>query len=806
MLTCLKINPVIMKHNRSQFKKVLLVFLLALIPLMFFGQEKKNTFAPYWYLKASIGPTSFHGDILASGNIGFGGDISFGRQLTPIFGFSGKIFYGSFNGENADWDRKFENTTMDYSFKLDVSLSNLIWGYQDRLLNWRTFVGYGQSRYEVTLFNTAGTILRTIGVGTSNRIAASIPFGMGVDYKINDQWSLTADAQMTWLDTDLFDAHNPAIAANQYNDYYAYLGFGAKYNFGASSGLGKMVKNYDLVSVKATPELLEERGNIVNVKISGTIPPKYFAKNAGMILQPYLVYEGGKTALKPILLKGENVVGDGTPIKYDMGGSFEQSEALTYTPDMNKSKLVILPVVYMANKGTLATLGDVVEGSKHQMVDKYKIADGVIYTSERIENDMCYSVAKSGYEKETIVTKKASLYFDKNRFNYNPNQKLNTTDHAKMHVDAVHEFLARGWKIKSIDINGYASPEGEETFNKGLSEKRANTMHAAAVKKMKTMMKEAGHDPAQVDMIKFNIFPHGADWKSLIKLIEKSDLADKASIINKIKRPVTERQKEAEIRKLMAIYPSIGDDMLPMLRRAVVAVSSYQPKKTDEEMAKLAVSSPDDLDLFELLHAASMAKCDQAMDIYKFIMKKYPKCWKSKNNLAVILLKHGEVDKAIKLLEDAHKMYPKVNHMVNNLGIAYVYKGDFKKAEKHFLKSKELGRECVHNFGVIEINKGNYAKAAKLTSDMECRYNAALAFFLNEDYSKAEKNLKCVKSNKAAAAYLLAVIGARTNNTSMLFKYLVEAIQADEAYKAQAKDDREFIKFENDAQFTAVVN
>lgn len=804
-----------MKHNRFQFKKVLLVFLLALIPLMFFGQEKKNNFAPYWYLKASIGPTAQYGDITAKQSLGFGGDISFGRQLTPIFGFSAKIFTGSFNGENAAWNKKFDANVIDYGFKLDVSLSNLILGYQDRLLNVRTFVGYGQSRIKAKSETIAGGAITSIGYTGGRRVVFTIPFGLGFDYKLDETWSLTTDFQMTYMDTDLLDTHTPAITPNQHNDYYAYLGLGVKYKLGAGSGLSKMVKNAAVIEgqeeaanfiVKASPEVLEEKGNLIEVKLYGTVPPKYFDKYSGMILQAYLVYEGGKTALEPILLKGENVIGKGTLIQYENGGTFEQTQTIPYHPDMNKSKLVMEPVVYNAKQGALSTLGDVQANVKHQMVAGYKIADGVIYTSERIENDMCYSVAKSGYEKETIVTKKAAFYFAKNRFNYNPKQKLNTTDHAKMHVDAVHEFLARGWKIKSININGFASPEGEETLNEGLSEKRANTMHAAVVKKMKNMMKEAGHDPAHVDMIQFNIFPHGADWKGFLKLVEKSDLADKESIIRKIKRPLTERQKEAEIRKLMAIYPSMADDMLPMLRKAVVAVSSYQPKKTDEEMAKLAVSSPDDLDLFELLYAASMAECDVATGIYKTIIKKYPKCWKSKNNLAVILLKHGEVDKAMKLLEDAHKMYPKVNLMVNNMGIAYTYKGDFNKAEKYFLKAKELGRACVHNFGVIEINKGNYAKAAKLTSDMECRYNAALAFLLNEDYSKAEKNLKCVKSNKAAAAYLLAVIGARTNNTSMLFKYLVEAIQADEAYKAQAKDDREFIKFEDDAQFKAVVN
>ena len=40
----------------------------------------------------------------------------------------------------------------------------------------------------------------------------------------------------------------------------------------------------------------------------------------------------------------------------------------------------------------------------------------------------------------------------------------------------------------------------------------------------------------------------------------------------------------------------------------------------------------------------------------------------------------------------------------------------------------------------------------------------------------------------------------------MMFKYLVEAINANADYKAQAKDDAEFIKFIDDAQFQAVVN
>ncbi|MBC35243.1 MAG: hypothetical protein CL663_04275 [Bacteroidetes bacterium] len=791
-----------MKHFYS-FKKVLLVFLLALVPLMFYGQESKNTFAPYWYLKGSIGPTSNYTD-LGSPNINIAGELGIGYQFTPILGFSTKFNRTFLDGEGRGM--YFDADMFGAHFQLDVSLSNLIFGYKDRDINFRTFVGYGQTRHKSRSWTQSKNAqLSHIGYGDRN-IAFTIPFGIGIDYIINDRWSATVDASLTYTDTDLLDTNYPYRKPwNENNDMYSYLGIGAAYKFGQGSGFRKMVKNFGMVSMKATPEVLEEKGNLVKVKIYGTIPPKYFVKNAGMILQPKLVYAGDETKLKPILLKGEDVMGEGTPIDYDNGGTFDFAEVFAYDPAMNKSELIIEPVVYSAKKGAKSSIEDIAM-VKHQYVDATKVADGVIYTSERITGSLAYAKAKHGYEKETIVAKKAALYFAKNRYNYNPKQFLNTTEHAKKHSKELHEFLARGWKIKSINIHGFASPEGEETFNEGLSEKRAQTMKKAAVKKMKKMVEKAGHDPAKVDMLNFNLQSYGADWKGLIKLVEMSDLADKNSIINKIKRPVTDRQKEEEIRKLMKVYPIIEDEMLPMLRRARVVVKSYQPKKTDEEIAKYAVSAPDKLDIREMLYAASMAKCDEALEIYKIVIKKYPKCWISKNNAAVILMNHGKVDKAMKLLEDASKMYPKQALLASNMGIAYIHKGDFAKAEKYFLHAKKLGHECTYNLGVIAIHKGDYGKAAKLFKDAKCNYNAALAYLLNEDYAKAKSALMCVKKDKAEAAYLLAVLGARTGDTSLMYKYLTEAIKANADYKAQAKDDREFIKFENDAQFQAVVN
>ena len=47
----------------------------------------------------------------------------------------------------------------------------------------------------------------------------------------------------------------------------------------------------------------------------------------------------------------------------------------------------------------------------------------------------------------------------------------------------------------------------------------------------------------------------------------------------------------------------------------------------------------------------------------------------------------------------------------------------------------------------------------------------------------------------------MAIVGARTGNTSMIYENLPKAIAADSAYRAQAKDDREFLKYNTSADF-----
>jgi tetratricopeptide (TPR) repeat protein len=130
--------------------------------------------------------------------------------------------------------------------------------------------------------------------------------------------------------------------------------------------------------------------------------------------------------------------------------------------------------------------------------------------------------------------------------------------------------------------------------------------------------------------------------------------------------------------------------------------------------------------------------------------------------------------------------------------------GNNEKAMENFSKSQNLGQNASYNMGVLMIAKGDYPKAISYFGSTTCDYNVAVVYIASKNYAAAEKQLNCAPKD-ASTYYLTAVLGARTANTQMLFDNLTKAVQADASLKDEAKVDREFIKYFEDPNFTAIV-
>ena len=76
------------------------------------------------------------------------------------------------------------------------------------------------------------------------------------------------------------------------------------------------------------------------------------------------------------------------------------------------------------------------------------------------------AIADHGYEKETILSESAIVYFLVNQSN------IRTTEKSKDAVQKLKEFASKGNKTSSIEITSYASPEGTIDINDNVSERR----------------------------------------------------------------------------------------------------------------------------------------------------------------------------------------------------------------------------------------------------------------------------------------------------------------------------------------------
>jgi len=609
------------------------------------------------------------------------------------------------------------------------------------------------------------------------------------------------------------------------------------------NGIKKMATKYNTVTYQVTPEVMETIGGKVTVTVNGEIPPKYFNKRAAVCFAPELVYQNGTTPLKTIVLKGEKVKGEGTTVNYKEGGKFSFTDEFSYKPDMNASELKVTPVAFKARTEMPAglKLEDAKAMPKSIVLGETKLADGVIYTSTRIEienelrqvieigddniqkdakGNINYDAYKAkgeevemlflaphGYEKVTLANQKASVYFAKNLHAYNESLKWNKQEDMKGQLEKLNNFVRQGWVIKDVVIDGWASPEGEETYNSGLSENRAKTAANVLYDHFAKMVKEKDSKVAfknpKTD-INITTVGHGPDWNSFPGMVEKSSVKDKGPILNVVKSS-DPLKREEEIRNMILIYPELEETILPPLRRATISITCFEPKKTDQEIASLATSDPSQLTEAELLYAGTLTEdLDTKYKIYKAAATNFPNGWKGQNNAGYVAMKLGKTDEAKGYFQKAEGLDKNNGMVVNNLGVALATKGNYTEAETYLVKANKMGIQNNYNLGLIDLTKGDFKGALAKFGTTKCNYHVALAQVITGNNSAAASNLECARKN-GATYYLLAVVGARTNNEALMMTNLKKAIKANGKYRAQAAEDREFIKYFGNAEFQGIV-
>ena len=541
-----------------------------------------------------------------------------------------------------------------------------------------------------------------------------------------------------------------------------------------SKKMGELSADYFTV----TPQVLEAVGGKVPATINGKFPEKYFNKKAVVEVTPVLKWNGGEAKGQPATFQGEKVEGNDQTISYKMGGSYTMKTSFDYVPEMAKSEL------YLEFKATI--------GKKVVTIPAVKVADGVISTSELVNNTLGNANPALGEDAfQRIIKEKhdANIMFLIQQANIRSSE-LKTAKEFNKEVANVNE--AANKKISNIEVSAYASPDGGVSLNTTLAENRESNTTKMLSKDLKKAKIDAPIDAKYT----------AQDWEGFQELVSKSNIQDKELILRVLSMYQDPAQREQEIKNISSVYKNLADDILPQLRRSRLTLNYEIIGKSDEEIAKLASSNPSELNVEELLYAATLTNDPAKQEaIYTQATKQFPNDYRAFNNLGKLAYQAGNVDKAESYFKKAASVNasPEVNM---NLGLISLIKGDKAAAETYFGKAagtKELGE----SMGNLYIAQGQYERAVNSFGDSKTN-SAALAQILAKDYNKAKNTLANVERPDAYTDYLMAVLGARTNNSSMVTSSLKSAVAKDPSLAKKAATDLEFAKYFTNADFMSI--
>ena len=538
------------------------------------------------------------------------------------------------------------------------------------------------------------------------------------------------------------------------------------------TGCSKKLNQFSADYFDVNPEPLEVVGQRVPATITGHIPAKFFVKNAEVTVTPYLTFNGEEVASQSYRFQGEKVRGNNPVISYEQGGTVTIPVVFNYQPDMKVSELELA--------------FNVTQGNKQYVLPRVKVANGVIATAALADaSTVDAAIAPDAFQR--IINEKyaADIRFLINQSNLRQSE-LNSEEVKALNQEILSANAAEDRQIEEINISSYASPEGAVDLNTRLAENREKATTDYLRKQLaKDNVTEFGELTAQFT---------AEDWEGFQQLVASSDIADKELILNVLSRFKDPEEREQQIRNLSSIFDQLADQILPQLRKSRITASINIIGKSDEEIQQIYKSNPKSLSVDEILYAATLTENDaEKLDIYKTATTVYPNDYRTFNDLGVMQYAAGDYNGAKASFAAASRLNPSATEPQMNLGLVALVNKDFRQANQKFGNAAGL-EELGGALGTYYIMTGDNSAAVKAFGNTKSN-NAALAQILTKDYSKAKSTLAGITNPDATTYYLLAILGARTNNDQMITTNLRQAAKLDKSVIERAKSDLEFANF-----------
>ena len=308
------------------YNRFLIVFavliLFFLFPKLSFSQNTNNLFKRYWSVNLNTGANLFWGDLRQNDyfpvsenenewQIGYGLIVNW--QISPVFGVRGQLLNGKLSGTKRKINRYFTADIFESNINVTANFSNLFFQYkQERLFSVYGMIGVGLANW-CTKKKVLGTneVVAENGCGNGNGLwgramEVVIPVGLGLDFRLNDNWVLNLESTLHSVNSDELDMK---VGESKY-DMYSYASLGVTYKF--IKGRKKAVYTEESIQEEQDEEILPDVEPQVSI----------------ISEMPEMIYSEDEFIVKLIVNK-ENIVQSGKIIQYFPDGFLPTTTSLT---------------------------------------------------------------------------------------------------------------------------------------------------------------------------------------------------------------------------------------------------------------------------------------------------------------------------------------------------------------------------------------------------------------------------------------------------------------------------------------------
>lgn len=573
----------------------------------------------------------------------------------------------------------------------------------------------------------------------------------------------------------------------------------------SSCSLSQMTKMAKEQELTVEPNPLEKHGDSVRFTMTANLPVKMLKKGKEYIVKPFYVYNGKEVELENIVFRAEDF-----PNADEQQPRITETLSFAYEPEMKQGELFVQGVARNP------------ENNKTKETDRMKVAEGIITTSELVQDRYAAAYAAHGYNnQEELVPTMIGFFFQQGSSYLRPSEIR--SERGKF----LENFIADKNVTRTVTITGTHSPEGPERINTNLSQERADRIEDYYRRNMRKYDYKG-----MADSINFVLKPVVLEWEPFVVALEEYEGIEqsaKQEMLNIVNGAGTFEEKEDALHKVDG-YNQVFRDIYPLLRTAKAEILTVKEKKTDAEIATLARQisegsiSADTLSDEELGYAATLTpSLEEKERIYMAATKKNDSP-ASHNNLGAVYLqmaaqasndaqRNENIEKAITQFELSNRQQANAE-AYGNLAVAYFMQGDKARAYDMIEMAEQNNpteatmRELRSVKGSLQVARGEYDAAISTLSGLEDNaenlYNLGLAYLLNGDYQNALTRLNeaaDMDANMAKAYYAAAVANARLGNEDAAYNMLEKAAQADPEYKRMALEDLEFADYREQERF-----